>query len=168
MNENINGIIYCDLDGVLCSFDGGVERITNKPISYFDNDEEVMWEEVEKYGLERFFIDLDWLPDGKQLWNYVISNFISVKILSAMGKRNEKNNDVYRGKMVWLRRYIPSLMESDIILVANKHKKQEYSRLGDIIIDDTKVVIDEWNNKGGIGILHKSTKETIKILDKYI
>ena len=35
----------------------------------------------------------------------------------------------------------------------------------DLIIDDTPDVISSWNKEGGIGILHKDVKETIKTLE---
>jgi 5'(3')-deoxyribonucleotidase len=166
MNE-INRTVYVDMDGVIVNFNGGIERISGKPRDYFGSDDSA-WSVAENYGVERFFIDLEWLDDGKELWSYVTSNFLRVKILSAMGKRNEVDNVVYKGKMTWLRRHIPSLRESDIILVVNKHKKQEYSKPNDIMIDDTKIVIDEWISKGGIGILHTNTRNTIKTLEQYV
>ena len=36
------------------------------------------------------------------------------------------------------------------------------------MIDDTKIVIDEWISKGGIGILHTNTRNTIKTLEQYV
>jgi len=166
--SDVNKIIYVDMDGVLADFDSGVEKTTGKRMNYYFNDDDPIWVQIRKHGVERFFSELEWLPYSKDMWNYIYSNFMIVKILSAMGKENERNNGVYRGKHSWLRKNIPNLRESDIILVANKHKKQEYSRPGDIIIDDTEVVITEWNNKGGTGILHKSARETIKILSQYV
>lgn len=167
MNE-VNRIVYVDMDGVLADFDKGVEKVIGHRMTYHFEENDPVWNQIKNHGLERFFSELEWLPGSENMWNYITSNFMKVKILSAMGKWNKINNDVYRGKHMWLNRHIPSLREQDIILVEDKHKKQEYSKSGDIIIDDTKVVIDEWNNKGGIGLWHKSANETINNLTQYV
>ena len=70
--------------------------------------------------------------------------------------------------MGWLNKNIPSLRNEDIILVVSKGKKRAYSKPGDIIIDDTEEIIREWNQKGGIGLLHKTSQDTISKLRKYV
>ncbi len=44
--------------------------------------------------------------------------------------------------------------------------KQLFSDTNRILIDDLPNTIDEWNAKGGIGILHTSAANTIKELKK--
>ena len=73
-----------------------------------------------------------------------------------------------QGKMAWLYKNIPTLQLDDIILVENKHKKQHYSKINDIIIYDTPIVIEELIKKGGVGILHKTSQETINKLKMYV
>ncbi len=99
---------------------------------------------------------------------FTTDNFLRVRILSALGKSNKIDNKTSLGKLAWLRHNIPSLQLDDIILVENKHKKRHYSKPGDIIIDDTPLVIQEWIQKGGIGILHRTADDTITKLKQYI
>jgi hypothetical protein len=42
--------------------------------------------------------------------------------------------------------------------------KQKYSGENNILIDDREDNIQQWKDKGGIGILHTSTANTIKQL----
>jgi len=164
--EDYKRTVYVDMDGVLADFDRGFYNITGKSIDTLSDEE--LWPQIDAYGKAKFFLELPWMSDGKELWSFVIHNFLNVKILSALGKEDKINNQTTKGKTAWLRHNIPSLHSDDIILVANKHKKRHYSKPGDIIIDDTPIVIQEWNKKGGIGILHTSTSKTINQLKIYV
>ena len=108
------------------------------------------------------------MPGGKEMWDFVKANFLKQKILSALGKSDKIDRQTTQGKLAWLRHNIPDLQLDDIILVENKHKKRHYSKPGDIIIDDTEVVIQEWIKKGGIAIFHRNAAETIAQLKKYV
>ena len=164
--EDYKRIVYVDMDGVLANFAGGFYELT-KMNSDNVSDEE-LWARINAYGKVRFFSELTWMPGGKEMWNFIVQNFLNVKILSALGKSDKIDKQSTQGKMSWLRHNIPSLSSDDIILVENKHKKRHYSKPGDIIIDDTPVVIQEWIKKGGIGILYKTAFETIGELKKYV
>ena len=52
------------------------------------------------------------------------------------------------------------------LLLYPRHEKQLFAGENRILIDDLAKTIDEWNAKGGIGILHTSTANTIKELKK--
>jgi hypothetical protein len=165
--EDYRRIVYFDMDGVLADFDKGFYEITSGLSSDNVSDEE-LWARIEAYGKARFFSELPWMPGGKEMWSFAAENFLNLKILSALGKSDRINKQTTQGKTAWLRHNIPSLRLDDIILVENKHKKRHYSKPGDIIIDDTPIVIQEWIKKGGIGILHKTAQETINQLKKYV
>lgn len=164
--KDYNRTVYVDMDGVLADFDGGFYKLTGMSSDNVSDPE--LWAAIEAYGKGRFFSELQWMAGGKELWEYVTSNFLRVKILSALGKSDKIDRQTTHGKTAWLRHNIPSLRESDIILVENKHRKRHYSKPGDIIIDDTPVVIQEWDKKGGIGILHKTASESIGRLKHYV
>jgi len=161
-----NRIVYCDMDGVIADFDSGFESITQLNPDQIQQDE--MWAKIEAHGKAKFFSELPWMPGGKELWAFVSQNFLQVKILTALGKSDAVDKQTTTGKRDWLRKNVPNLQDSDIIMVANKHKKRHYSKPGDIIIDDTEVVIQEWLKKGGIGILHKTAHDTISKLRQYV
>jgi 5'-nucleotidase len=164
--ENYNRTVYVDMDGVLADFEGGFYKLSGISIENISDPE--MWAKIEAHGKAKFFSELEWMSGGKELWQYITDNFLKAKILSALGKSDKIDRQTTQGKLMWLRHNIPSLQLDDIILVDNKHKKRRYSKPGDIIIDDTEIVIIEWIKKGGIGILHTSTTETISQLKKYV
>ena len=166
MSENYNRIVYQDMDGCIADFDKSFYDITGLTTDEVDDTE--LWSRISNHGKSRFFSELPWMPGGKDLWNFITNNFLQVKILTALGKSDLVDKQTTIGKRAWLHKNIPSLSDSDIIMVQNKHKKRHYSKPGDIIIDDTEVVIKEWNKKGGIGILHKSAPETIAQLKQYV
>lgn len=159
-------IVNVDMDGVICDWEGYAVKLMGKPIDNMPDTE--IWPVIEDYGKSKFFSEMPWLSGGKELWNYVTSNFLKVKILSALGNTDAVDKQTSTGKMEWLRHNIPNLSADDIILVQNKHKKRHYAKPGDIMIDDNETVIHEWLKKGGIGILHKTAQETISKLKEYV
>ena len=165
-DENVNRSIFVDMDGVLADFEGGFYRLAGVGVNDVTDPE--MWSRIDAYGKAKFFSELDWMDGGKELWQFATNNFLKVKILSALGKSDKIDKQTTQGKLTWLRHNIPTLQMNDIILVENKHKKRHYSKPGDIIIDDTPVVIQEWIQKGGIGILHKTAPDTIAELKRYV
>jgi|SRR5579862_7629560 len=164
--EEHKRIVYVDMDGVLADFAAGFQEISGMSEDAVTNEE--LWAAIEAYGKAKFFAHLPWMAGGKEMWNFITQNFLKVKILSALGKSDATNKLTTQGKTSWLRHHLPNLHSDDIILVENKHKKRHYSRPGDIIIDDTPVVIQEWVKKGGIGILHKTAQETMNQLKQYV
>jgi hypothetical protein len=50
--------------------------------------------------------------------------------------------------------------------LAYSKNKQKYAAPNHILIDDRKDNIEDWESKGGIGILHTSTENTIACLKK--
>ena len=165
--EEHKRIVYVDMDGVLADFEEGFRKISGG-ISCKSLSDTELWSIIDTHGKSKFFSELEWMPGGKELWSFVTQNFLQVKILSALGKSDKVDKQTSTGKIQWLRSHIPSLQPDDIILVDNKHRKRHYSKPVDIMIDDTEVVISEWIKKGGIGILHKTTSETINKLKEYV
>lgn len=150
--------IFCDMDSVLTDFIGQLGKILHKdlPPDYsFGNDPKV-WKMVEEAG-ESFWEDMVWMSDGKELWR-AISKY-NPTILSAP-TRHESSKI---GKRAWIKRELPKgttlIMDSD---------KGKYAKKGYVLIDDRVKNIKEWEEAGGIGILHKNAKGTIKELDRVL
>ncbi len=62
---------YCDMDGVLVNFDKGYFELTGKyPHEMKNKDPQLFWEPISKVG-KQFWEELEWMPDGEQLWNYI-------------------------------------------------------------------------------------------------
>lgn len=147
--------IYCDLDGVLVNFDKGYHDLTGKDIGGKFFSDSHFWDPINKAG-KKFWVDLEWQPDGKQLWDYIEQ--YKPKILSAPSRQDDSRV----GKHEWVERELPGV---PLLLRTAKHKK-EFATSDSILIDDRLDNIEGWREKGGIGIHHTSTDQTIKELKK--
>jgi FMN phosphatase YigB (HAD superfamily) len=149
--------IFCDMDGVLTDFDSRFKGINPEKLSptQYTNKYDVskFWDTITKEGKE-FWEGMQWMPDGKQLWEY-ISKY-NPKLLSAPSRDPSSR----LGKRLWVKNNIP---DAELIL-ASADKKQNYSKTNTILIDDRPDNVSQWRNKGGIGILHTNTQDTIKQL----
>jgi len=162
--------IYVDLDGVLTNFNQGVKngflnkhnKENNTNInSGWEYEErygsEEFWKEVKKLGLE-FWSNMPWTSDGKSLWNFV-KKYPNVEILSKPSKDKLSRE----GKKIWCKREL-----GEDVKINLSYDKKEFADSNCILIDDLEKNIKEWFKAGGIGILHKNTKDTIKKLKRYL
>jgi hypothetical protein len=153
--------IYCDMDGVLTDFD---KRFKNSnpeklsPAQYqtkYGNDK--FWQLIDGEIGVKFWVGMPWMPDGKELWSYIEK--YNPTLLSAPSKENESR----LGKRLWVKNNIPGTK----LILSAASKKQNYSGTNKILIDDRPDNIEQWRSKGGIGILHTNTQDTIKQLQAY-
>jgi 5'(3')-deoxyribonucleotidase len=147
--------IFCDMDGVLVDFDKGYHKLTGRHLNgevFTDNH---FWDPINNAGYD-FWINLEWLPNGKELWDYISS--YEPQILSAPSRQNDSSV----AKHDWIQRELPG---TQLQLRSAKHKK-DFAAPNHILIDDRLDNIEGWISAGGIGIHHKSTKDTIEQLKK--
>ena len=155
--------IYCDMDGVLCDFAKGVEKVIGKSItqwSYGSKSEK--WDKIK--ATPKFWHTLPWMAGGKDLWNF-ISKY-KPHILSAYVEESFDPNCI-PGKSHWARTNL-GIAPGNINLV-KRVQKQNYAKVAGqpaILIDDYKKNTDQFTQKGGIGILHTTTSNTIRELKK--
>ena len=150
--------IYCDMDGVLVDFNKrfgelsawGPEKFIEK------NGLDVFWELIDGRGVG-FWVGMEWMEDGKQLWNTLKENF-EVELLSSPSRAENSR----LGKRLWVRNH---KLGVKLNLAYSKNKKK-YASPNHVLIDDRKDNIEDWENAGGIGILHTSTENTIECLRK--
>jgi len=147
--------IYCDMDGVLCDFDRQFEQYGSMGPKAFESKfgTDKFWELIDKIGYI-FWSKMPWMSDGKNLWSY-ISKY-KPDLLSAPSKKASSRY----GKRLWVSENVPGAK----LILADREKKQNYSKKNSILIDDRPDTISEWNAKGGIGILHTSATNTIEKL----
>jgi len=152
--------IYCDMDGVLCDFDKRFKDLNPehlKPSEYISKyNTNKFWDLIDSYK-EKFWSEMQWMPDGKQLWEYIKK--YNPSLLSAPSKKASSRF----GKRLWVDKNLPGTK----LILAAAEKKQNYSKKDRILIDDREDNISQWVSQGGIGILHKNTADTIKQLQQY-
>ena len=144
--------IYCDMDGVLVDFDRGYKELTGNEAS-FDTPKEEFWDPITKAGAA-FWIKLKWMPDGKQLWDYIKE--YNPDLLSAPSR--EESSKI--GKRVWVKRNMPGTK----LILRSAERKQEFATPNSILIDDRADNIQRWKDAGGEGIVHTSAADTIQQL----
>tara|TARA_Y100000310_G_scaffold310048_1_gene354790 strand:+ start:631 stop:1347 length:717 start_codon:yes stop_codon:yes gene_type:complete len=202
--------VYCDLDGVLVDFEGGVVKRVNFDLENpaevpdigtlrkkydkmvialssqikdadhwrtelkinfddFDKESENQVRAVRTFMYARFeddlefWTNLDWMEDGRALWNYVKRLDPPVLILTAP----MSGEGSHEGKIRWVKKNL-ALARGRIFLSAEKWEMAVDKDTGaqNVLIDDTPKKVSPWEDEGGIGILHTSTADTIKKLEK--
>jgi FMN phosphatase YigB (HAD superfamily) len=152
-----NYIIYQDIDGCLADFDKAFKNLTGYLPKDFESkfgiDE--FWKAIPENTTD-FWVNLEWMEDGKQLWNY-IKKYNPI-LLSAPSRAETSK----QGKKEWVEKELPGVK---LILKGAKYK-HEYAKPNAILIDDRKDNIERWESAGGIGIFHISAKNTINLLQQ--
>lgn len=154
--------LYVDMDGVLCDFEGGFEKLVGGPIT--SETKKQFWKTLKGMTEEEhvnYWANLDWTSQGKQLWSSV-ANF-SPTILSSPG--TSMRQIVEAGKRKWINKHL-NPQPSSVIFETSKEK---YADKSSILIDDREKVLNPWLAAGGIGILHKDGQldNTIAQLNEY-
>lgn len=147
--SNLSGTIYCDLDGTLCDFEGGVAELLKKP--YDSLDKKTVWQTLSK--TRDFYAKLPWLTEGQKLWKGLED--LSPAILS--GVPEGWGTTASRQKRKWVRQ---ELGLSTPILTCLKPDKWKACRKGDILIDDDESHRAKWEERGGIFIHHKGDADS--------
>ncbi len=148
--------LYCDMDGVLVDFEKGYEDLTKQNIrgQYIKGDND-FWKPIKDAGY-KFWSNLEWMSDGKQLWDYIKQ--YNPKLLTAPSR--EESSRI--GKQKWVNKHIPGTP----IIFKKAEEKKDLATPTSVLIDDREDNIQKWIDAGGIGIHHTSTLSTIKELQK--
>ena len=169
-------VIFCDMDGVLVDFDEGYKQLTGVTTQHADSQGKNEFWSLFRDSLKNkdisersYWANLDWMSDGKQLWDYIspynpyVLTAPSVNFDIPFEERYKvENNESMQGKTEWVQR-LPNMRK---IYFRSAARKADFAGPNKILIDDRKDTIDSWNANGGIGILHTSTANTIKQLQE--
>ena len=161
--------IYCDMDGVLCNFEQAAEKAVKMPLSQWALEPRKKFKTIrDKWQpimqTKNFWSTLPWNPGGQRLWSF-ISKY-DPHILSAYVEQTTDPNCI-PGKSKWARTRL-GMSGSKVNLVKRK-EKQNFAKVGGlptILIDDYAKNISQFRARGGIGIQHTSTSNTIAQLKK--
>ena len=150
--------IYCDLDQVLVNFMKGAEAAIGGDFATSDKDER--WNKINQ--TKGFWANLDWMPGGKLLYQFIEK--YDPYVLSAYSGRDPTSK---HGKMKWLAKN--TNWKKGRINLVMRSQKQKYATTNgkpNILIDDYIKNINEWENKGGIGVHHTNVSKTIGELNR--
>jgi len=153
--------IFCDMDGVLTDWERAFRDLgkeVTQGLEGHDYEEKYgrdqLWKLISQEGKLEFWSEMEWMKDGKELWNY-IKKFNPTILSTPANSKFSKD-----GKKIW----IANELGEDIPYIFEKDK-YKHADTESILIDDYDKKINDWINKGdGIGILHTSTANTIKQL----
>ena len=154
--------IFCDMDGVLVDFMGGIARhFGKKTVEQGDIDKVLLTGVGTSKG---WWVSLDPMPDAKTLWKYI--NQYDIQILSACPSICSDDRAVIAGKKAWVKKHLkPS--PSKVNIVQRKDKKT-FAAPNHILIDDHIKNIRDFNSVGGVGVVHTSAIKTIKLLKSLV
>ena len=145
--------IYCDMDEVLCAFLKGANKAIGGDFPSMDKNKR--WKLIGQ--TKDFWANLDWMPGGKLLYQFIEK--YDPYVLSAYSGRDPTSKN---GKMKWLAKNT-NWKKGRINLVMRSQKQKYATSNGkpNILIDDYIKNINEWENKGGIGVHHTNVSKTI-------
>lgn len=155
--------LYVDMDRVLCNFLKGVVKATGLKVFTHEDwakNREQAWKIIHDMKAE-FWANLEWTADGRNLW-YAVKH-LSPRILSAYPKVKDLRPAAVVGKTLWIFNNLGAEYSWHAQFCAVEDKQLRAER-GAILIDDNALTIKQWRSKGGIGILHTSTRATLEEL----
>ncbi len=160
--------LFLDMDGVLTDFTAACEKIEGNMMFWYSTDRELFWKKITSAGIE-FWSEMSWMPGGQELHGFLRSSGLCPTILSALPgpERKKALINAREGKIKWIRKELgPSYAEAAILCY--RPEKALQSGFARVLIDDNSENIREWEEAGGIGILHKNTSRTIRCFTKVL
>lgn len=147
-----NVTLYCDLDGVLCDFDRGVQALFRgrRPAEVSPK---LLWSVLCKPD-KNFYGMLPWIDDGRRLWNR-IRRCRPVLLSGVPGRTSNSSNWAALQKREWVDRHLGE--EFQLITCSSKNK-YTYCNKGDILVDDSEKAREAWEGAGGSFVLFDPKK----------
>jgi 5'' nucleotidase, deoxy (Pyrimidine), cytosolic type C protein (NT5C). len=158
--------LFLDMDGVLTDFTDACEKLGDNMMLWYSSDRELFWKKITSAGIE-FWSEMSWMPGGRELHGFLNNLGLCPTILSALPgpERKKALKNAREGKIKWLRKELgPSYAETAILCYRSEKALQ--SGVSRVLIDDNSENIREWEEAGGIGILHKNSSRTIRCFSK--
>ena len=142
-------MIYLDIDGVLADLEQWVYKVdsTFKKEDWFDSSRV---DKVFKENVNTVFLD----SPRTRYFDYLKSVYDTndCKLLTSAGNwwTDEEFEIVSNNKIKWC--MSNGFDANDVIIVKAADEKLAYCNEGDVIYDDRRKTIENWNKKGGCGI----------------
>lgn len=160
--------LYVDLDGVMANFEKRAIEISGIfPESDPGNKQlkRDFWKSINNYARagNKFFEEMEMMPDAAELWEFLVAIPVPKIICSATGYIATAGSE----KREWVRRHLGAETAATAIFVRESRMKAEHATPTRILIDDRNKSIGPWVDRGGIGVLHTSARDTIEQLKEY-
>ena len=141
--------LYCDMDGVLTNFESRFEHFSGMHPQEYEKKygREQFWYLIDQKIGVRFWVGMDWMPNGNQLWDFIKP--YQPDLLTSPSRDNSSR----LGKQLWAKN---NLSPKPKVIMSYSADKQRYANENSILIDDKKSNINEWAAKGGIAIRCKN------------
>lgn len=158
--------IYLDMDGVLADFDRGVKEICGmEPLPQGGKrdpqQDNLMWEAIREAG--HFYDRLEPMPGAAEMFHTIYGKYGDrCEILTGIPKPSRGIETAAEDKVNWMHRVLSP--EIVVHCVLRKEKMDFCKGAETVLIDDWVKNIDEWNQTGGTGILHRTAAETLRVL----
>ena len=143
--------IYLDCDGVLADFDKSALAILGAPSHVFEkrHGAREFWRRLA--GADRFFANLDLLPDAMALYAAVKAKDPIILTGMPHGAWAEPQ------KRAWAARHFPGVQ----MITTTAALKREHCHPGDVLVDDRDQHRSLWEAAGGLFIHHRSAQASI-------
>ena len=158
--------IYLDMDGVVADFEKRFKDLSGIAPREFEDKfgRTKFWDFIDEENKVGFWVGIPVMDGAKELVDYVSKHDYVMLTAPSIKKQSRL------GKILWVRNHTGDLFPSKPQIIfkysKEKHKVKPELTPTDILIDDRKSTIDNWNNAGGVGILYQSASQTIADLKK--
>lgn len=167
--------LYLDMDGVFVDFDKAAEEIVGPEL--FQMLHKVFHGHISPSDLSKlehnkmcdimintpnFWQDLHWMSDGKELFTYIKSTFKAnrIGVATAPLKGDQR---CCQGKWEWIQNNFKIIDQRNYFCTTAKWNcVGKMNGTYQVLIDDKLKNIERWRAKGGIGLHHSSTADTIR------
>jgi len=155
--------VFVDMDNVICDFDKAVQELGDVSAEGLgenasDSQKQTMYSAIEEAGPD-FWGTMDWLPEGRVFWRFIKQ--FNPTLLSSPGEFSW----AVPGKTDWINQNVPGTS------AFFEPEKWRYAERGAILVDDDKINIGAWQQRGGVGILFKdavsATNELLDVIRGY-
>lgn len=155
--------IFLDMDGVLANFDSKFDSLFGVRPKEGESRRRHFWDNWNSFIHGRRFEELEMMPDALLLIESVKQFGVPVEILSSSGGK-EHHEAVREQKIKWLKKHNIDFHPN---IVPGGAKKAAYASEWNILVDDTKDVVENYRAKGGTAILHTNAVDTLAVLNGY-
>ena len=154
-------MLYIDLDGVCADFYNKVLELTGN-----EYQGQVTWKVLDQ--VPNLFYKLDVLQGTKEalLWIEEYFHKPNVEFLTALPRNTGWLSSAQKDKVQWVHDKLGSTLQVNCVQHWS-YKKYFCDSKDDILIDDCERNIQEWQEYGGTGILHRNWDDTLKELERY-